>query len=85
MLNQYLLGDHSSETDPYYPLLVDDLLKGLNDWKNVQDIIRLTFKALSDVVRVQGEAIRDLERASQTKVSRSELTSSLAVSEASNV
>lgn len=79
MLNQYLLGDHSSETDPYYPLLVDDLLKGLNDWKNVQDIIRLTFKALSDVVRVQGEAIRDLERASQTKVSRGELTSSLAV------
>jgi len=78
MLNQYLLGDHSSETDPYYPLLVDDLLKGLNDWKNVQDIIRLTFKALSDVVRVQGEAIRDLERASQTKVSRTELTSALA-------
>ena len=79
MLNEYLTGEHAAEADPYYPMLVDDLLKGLNDWKNVQDIIRLTFKALSDVVRVQGEAIKDLEHGLQTRVSRSELTSALAL------
>ncbi|KAL4493978.1 hypothetical protein ABPG72_021995 [Tetrahymena utriculariae] len=51
-----------SEVDPFSVVLVEDLLSGTNDWRNVQDIIRLTFKALTDVVKNQGEAIRDLER-----------------------
>ena len=65
------------ESDPYAPLIVDDLLKGLNEWRNIQDIVRLTFKALSDVVRIQGQAIHDLERQVPLKVSRSEFTVSL--------
>ena len=62
------------ESDPYSPLIVDDLLKGLSEWRNIQDIVRLTFKALSDVVRMQGQAIHDLERQLPLKVSRSEFT-----------
>lgn len=60
------------ESEAYSPVMVDDLLKGLNDWRNIQDIVRLTFKALSDVVRTQGQAIRDLERQLPLKVSRNE-------------
>jgi hypothetical protein len=65
------------ESDPYSPLIVDDLLKGLSEWRNIQDIVRLTFKALSDVVRVQGQAIHDIERQLPLKVSRSEYTVAL--------
>ena len=32
-------------------VIVEDLLSGQNEWRNIQDIIRLTFKALTDVVR----------------------------------
>ena len=42
--------------------------QGINEWRNIQDIIRLTFKALTDVVRAQGETLRDLERQLPTKV-----------------
>ena len=70
------------ENDTYSPMMVDDLLKGLNDWRNIQDIVRLTFKALSDVVRTQGQAIRDLERQLPLKVARSEF--SLALSQKAN-
>ena len=52
----------SSGTDPYAPSLVYDLLQGKNEWKNIQDIVKLTFKAVCDTVKSQGGAIRDLER-----------------------
>jgi len=47
--------------DPYAPALVYDLLQGKNEWKNIQDIVKLTFKAVCDTVKSQGAAIRDLE------------------------
>lgn len=56
------------ELDPYSPAIVEDLLQGVNEWRNIQDIIRLTFKALTDVVKAQGETIRELERAMPTRV-----------------
>ena len=43
-------------------LVVDDMLDGLNEWRNIQDIVRNTFKALHELVKAQGEAIRNLER-----------------------
>jgi hypothetical protein len=33
-------------------LIVDDLLKGTSEWRNIDDIIRLTFKALTEVVKI---------------------------------
>ena len=58
--------------DVYSPAIVDDLLHGVNEWRNIQDIVRLTFKALSDVVRAQGSSIREMERQLQLNISRSE-------------
>lgn len=69
----------SRQDDHYSPVIVDDLLGGANEWRNVQDIIRLTFKALSDVVRAQGASLRELERQITLKVSKTELNSGLAV------
>eukprot|EP00948_MAST-09A_sp_MAST-9A-sp1_P002225 g2225.t1 len=42
-------------------VLVGDLIQGLNQWRNIQDIVRTTFKALHDVVQAQGQTIEKLE------------------------
>ena len=57
--------------------MVKDLLNGINDWRNVEDIVRITFKALSDVVTAQANSIRELERQLPYKASKQELTSAL--------
>jgi hypothetical protein len=49
----------------------------LNEWRNIQEIVRSTFKALCEVVRSQGVAIRELEKQLSTKVTKSELNSGL--------
>lgn len=59
---------NDTEIDPYYPSIVDDLMGGTTEWRNVQDIVRLTFKALTDVVKAQGESIRELERQLPSRV-----------------
>jgi len=63
--------------DPYAPALVYDLLQGKNEWKNIQDIVKLTFKAVCDTVKSQGAAIRDLENNMHHKATVQELQSSL--------
>lgn len=60
------------ETFEYCPV-VDDLLGGINDWQNIQDIVRLTFKALSDVVKSQGSDIHDLKKDLQHKANKSDM------------
>ena len=58
--------------DPYSPLIVQDMLQGHNEWRQVQDIVKLTLKAMCDVVKSQGAALRELERTVPQLVSRSE-------------
>lgn len=61
----------------YSPSIAQDLLTGSNEWINIQDIVKLTFKALFDVVKAQGEAISNLEILMPTKATKSEVNSSL--------
>jgi len=75
--NIYTQGQH--DLDPYAPSIVQDLLTGSNDWKNIQDIVKLTLKALCDVVRSQGLAIREMERVLPTKANKSELNAGLSL------
>lgn len=63
--------------DPYSPSIVYDLLSGKNEWKNIQDIVKITFKAICDTVKVQGQAIRHMEQSLANKASNSDLTSGL--------
>jgi len=72
------LAPRRYEPDSTSPAIVEDLLSGLNEWRNIQDIVRLTFKALADVVKAQGQTIKDLERQMPQKATRSDLTAALA-------
>ena len=64
--------------DLYNTVIVDDLLRGASDWRNIQDIVRLTFKALAEVVKAQGNSIRELERQMPSRVTKVEFHSGLA-------
>ena len=52
---------------------VEDMTAGKNEWRNIQDIVRVTFKEFHDVLRAQGDAIKSLERAIDSKADRGEL------------
>lgn len=78
-VRDYTLIRSRLETDAYNPVLVEDLINGLNDWRSVQEIVRLTFKALSDVVKSQGATIKELENQLPTKASKSEISSCLSI------
>ena len=80
--HQFSAGQQLSQQeqlDPYAPTIVQDLLAGANEWRNIQDIVKLTFKAVCDVVRSQGLAIRELERVIPTKCNKSELNAGLSL------
>lgn len=62
-------GDSTAEE-----VVVDDLIQGMNEWRNIQEVIRNTFKALHDVIKAQGEAIKSLERQLEQKANKSELS-----------
>ena len=64
-------------TDPFQPSIVEELLKGQVEWRNIQDIIRVSFRALTDTVKYQGLALRDLEKSLSTKVSKPDFHSVL--------
>ena len=36
---------------------VEDMTAGKNQWRNIQDIVRVTFKEFHDVLRAQGDAL----------------------------
>lgn len=59
--------------ESYSTVVVEDMLQGVNEWQNIQDVVRLTFKALSDVVRNQGIALKEAER--HLRVLRTDLAS----------
>ncbi|EKX43613.1 hypothetical protein GUITHDRAFT_140370 [Guillardia theta CCMP2712] len=58
-------------------LVVDDLLQGMNEWRNIQDVIRSTFKALHDVIKAQGDAVKSLERQLEGKASSADVQAAL--------
>jgi flagellar motor switch protein FliM len=63
--------------DSFSMTIVDDLLSGHGEWKDTNDIIRLTFKALSEVVKNQGNTLREIDRQLAAKVTAMEMTSGL--------
>lgn len=67
------------DPEPYSPGIVEDLISGLNDWRNVQDIVRLTFKALSDVVKSQGNTVKELELQLPSKAPKSDIAQCLSL------
>lgn len=72
------------ESEPYSPAIVDDLINGFNDWRSVQDIVKLTFKALSDIVKSQGRTLKDLELEIPTKASKLEMAQCMSLKSSYN-
>lgn len=66
-----------SDEDPYQPQLTTDLLQGKNEWKNIQEIVKLTFKAIADTVKSQGSAIREIEKVMQTKLTGPDMVAAI--------
>ena len=58
-------------------VVVDDLLQGMNEWRNIQDVIRSTFKALHDVIKAQGDAVKHLERQLEAKANAADVQAAL--------
>ena len=56
---------------------VDDLLQGMSEWRNIQEVIRSTFKALHEVIKSQGDAVKSLERQLESKASISDMQTAL--------
>ena len=71
-----MLGSPSSVFEPhdvYSVTIVEDLLQGTNEWRSIEDILRLTLKALTDVVKTQGIALREVEGQLSARPTRNEL------------
>ena len=49
----------------------------MNDWRNIQDIVRSTIKCLCEVVRAQGNSIREMEKQLLQRVNKNELVNGL--------
>ncbi len=56
---------------------VDDLLQGMSEWRNIQEVIRSTFKALHEVIKSQGDAVKSLERQVDSKACIADIQSAL--------
>lgn len=67
------------DVNPYATDVAEDLIGGVNDWRNVSDVVRLTFKGLSDVIKAQGIALGRVEQQLAHKASKQEVSTSLSL------
>lgn len=51
----------------------EDIVRGNNDWQNIQEIVRITFKQVSEAIQVQERTIQGLEKQLSLKASRNEV------------
>ena len=53
---------HTCSASLTLPLQTTPRMTGMHEWRNIQDIVRNTFKALHDLIKAQGEALKGVER-----------------------
>mmetsp|Transcript_10195 Transcript_10195/g.26723 ORF Transcript_10195/g.26723 Transcript_10195/m.26723 type:complete len:664 (-) Transcript_10195:135-2126(-) len=58
--------------------MAGDLISGINDWRNIQDVVRTSIKSLYDMAKAQGAAIARLEAQMREKATRDEVEEGLA-------
>lgn len=44
--NGYPKAEHYDHNHQYFPNIVQDLISGKEEWRNIQDIVKMTLKAL---------------------------------------
>jgi len=72
-----------TESELYSPIIIQELLQGVNEWTHIQDIIKLTFKATVDVLKTQGDAIRSLEKSMASKATKAEVNQKASIADVS--
>lgn len=75
--NNNILSRSSNICDVDQLNCIESLMSDQSDWKNIQDIIKSTFKVLYDVIKNQNNNIKSLEDQINLKVSKNELISNL--------
>jgi hypothetical protein len=53
--------------------VADDLTQGLNEWRNIQDIVRLSFVAFHKALQAQGDAIQALTEQTELRALKSDV------------
>ncbi|OMJ90025.1 hypothetical protein SteCoe_7704 [Stentor coeruleus] len=51
----------------------EDIVRGNNEWLNIQEIVRITFKQLSESIQIQERTIQGLEKQLSLKASKNEV------------
>ena len=53
--------------------VVEDLTQGLHEWRNIQDIVRLSFVAFHKALQAQGDAIQALTEQTELRALKSDV------------
>ncbi|OMJ85844.1 hypothetical protein SteCoe_12758 [Stentor coeruleus] len=56
------LAEIYANYDPLQPYVVEDLTNNVEEWENIDSVVKLSIKALTKSVKSQALAIRELER-----------------------
>jgi hypothetical protein len=52
---------------------VEDLLSSPNEWRNIQDVVKLSFSAMFRVIKEQDASIKALQRSLDQLASKTEV------------
>ena len=66
-------GGYGDERGDPGAFVVEDLTHGLNEWRNIQDIVRLSFVALHKALQAQGDAIQALTEQTELRALKSDV------------
>ena len=63
-------GDERGDPDAF---VLEDLTQGLHEWRNIQDIVRLSFVAFHKALQAQGDAIQSLTEQTELRALKSDV------------
>lgn len=66
-----------TDLDKFFPWTYEDLDKGNNDWRNIQDVIRISIKGIFDALKNQERTIRELNFKLEEKAEKNYVDSSM--------
>ena len=66
-------GGYGDERGDPGAFVVEDLTQGLHEWRNIQDIVRLSFVALHKALQAQGDAIQALTEQTELRALKSDV------------
>lgn len=79
-LNQSIINGHSfSLVDDVNTTFIEKILSSNVEWRNTDDVVKVSIKSLYELIKFQNIAIKELEKQIMSKASKSELNQGLSV------